>query len=246
MIAEPILAFFLTRHLRKILQKSSVRPEWDKPLQLAMFAILGAFIIQVVFSLETVTIWIWHAVMLLLIAVIFKMSEFHRARNIMTAFLPLVVVFVLKDIIKLLPDRVNETYGGYLNFAVPFSVIWMIVMLIIFNKQSKALEKEHKKARENEEQKQIIAARKTELEVMVAERTFEIMQQKNELEHALVELQTTQAQLIQSEKMASLGELTAGIAHEIQNPLNFVNNFSEVNNELIDEMKDEIDKGNIE
>jgi signal transduction histidine kinase len=69
---------------------------------------------------------------------------------------------------------------------------------------------------------------------------------KKQVEKTLNDLKQAQQQLVQSEKMASLGELTAGIAHEIQNPLNFVNNFSEVSNELLDEMNEEIEKGNIE
>ena len=71
-----------------------------------------------------------------------------------------------------------------------------------------------------------------------------LQNQKTQIQNTLQELRQTQTQLIQSEKMASLGELTAGIAHEIQNPLNFVNNFSDVNTELLTELNEEIDKGN--
>jgi signal transduction histidine kinase len=89
---------------------------------------------------------------------------------------------------------------------------------------------------------------------ILLEETIEELEQKRKaieetntaLSKSLEELKAAQAQLIQSEKMASLGELTAGIAHEIQNPLNFVNNFSDVSTELVDEMNEEIDKGNLE
>ncbi|WP_194775881.1 sensor histidine kinase [Pararhodonellum marinum] len=109
------------------------------------------------------------------------------------------------------------TWWGYLLFAVIFSgIVWAIVQV-----RSNMLKKENRI-----------------LEEKVKLRT-------SQLEKSLNDLKSTQAQLIQSEKMASLGELTAGIAHEIQNPLNFVNNFSEVSAELLMEMEAELDQGDL-
>ncbi|TFZ64965.1 two-component sensor histidine kinase [Hymenobacter sp. UV11] len=85
---------------------------------------------------------------------------------------------------------------------------------------------------QEQEKQQLLASQNDLLEQQVAERTAEVVGQRNRAEATLLELRAAQQQLVQREKMASLGELTAGIAHEIQNPLNFVNNFAEVGAEL--------------
>lgn len=94
----------------------------------------------------------------------------------------------------------------------------------------------------NEQQQQALIQQNLQLEERVKERTIELSQQKESLQVALTDLKKSQLQLIQKEKMASLGEVASGIAHEIQNPLNFVNNFADVSSELLQELKDLLEK----
>jgi two-component system NtrC family sensor kinase len=119
------------------------------------------------------------------------------------------------------------------------NVYWFGIVAGLAFYQKKTLAKQQARRDEEERQLRLAAAHNTNLERLVAERTAALTQQASELQTALAELRATQQQLIQREKMASLGELTAGIAHEIQNPLNFVNNFADVSAELVTELEAE-------
>ena len=140
-------------------------------------------------------------------------------------------VFFRKSLLRPLNyvlEGVKRVNAGELNVEVPVEVKDEIGALAQqFNQMTLSLK------RYSEQMESLVTHRTAELE----RKSNELEQQKRELQHTLDNLKSTQAQLVQSEKMASLGELAAGIAHEIQNPLNFVKNFSEVGVDLVEELR---------
>jgi len=247
MILELIIAFVVVRYLRQSLQTAIQLPKWDRILIGIRSATVGLLVVGVAVPfMKGVAPWLSHGLLLYLVYILYSEKDFSPARPIMLAIAPFIILSIFSEITKLTNEDQFKAWKSFLNLLNGASFVWMIAMYVITTRQKKALDIEKIKTKEEEEKRKVMTSLKAELEVQVAQRTAELTRQKEELQQTLEELKSTQAQLIQSEKMASLGELTAGIAHEIQNPLNFVNNFSEVNTELIAEMKAEIDKGNID
>ena len=244
MIFELIIAILFFRYLRKSMQKPAIQPVWYKAFSIITYASIALIILKFSYSkIDIVGIWLAHLILLYIAYVLFVKKELLSARPLLVAIVPFLFLSIFMDLLKLISNNGYRSWKDVLETTQAFSIIWLFAMWGITYRQRKAIDREKLKTKEEEGQKKMLASLKDQLEVQVQERTAELTRQKEELIQTLDELKSTQSQLIQSEKMASLGELTAGIAHEIQNPLNFVNNFSDVNRDLLAEMKDALAKG---
>ena len=194
---------------------------------------------------DTDTHWLIDAVyvglmVLLAGAVLIRMRALRPARTLLLALAPFALQALARFALFVLPIEVSPfvseliLYGKLADIFWFFSIVWLVVGALVAYKQQTLLQQQ----RLEREVEFRIKARNQELEQLVEERTASLTRQTGELRATLEELRITQNQLIQSEKMASLGELTAGIAHEIQNPLNFVTNFADVSGELLDELEE--------
>lgn len=237
-----LISFFLIQYVRNALQTSNHHPEWDKRLVFARYISIALLVTFYIADTPSWFGWLWHVFMVILVGTIYKKEVFQSLRGVVQSVIPFIIVSILSDLVKAVDRTFYDEYDTYFMTATSFAFVFCFVIWFYAQKQQKILIKEREQRLAEE---QISKAQKESLEYLVAERTHELTVQKEELQKTIEELKSTQNQLIQSEKMASLGELTAGIAHEIQNPLNFVNNFSEVSVELCLELEEEIDKTEI-
>ncbi len=229
--------------IRRTLETSKWLPEWDKLLsRFWMISIVFIGLVQVPW-LKFIGELYEQIVFLIVLITLYMLKERRSARLMALAIVPMVAVYILIGVLRFLFLSFYESYNGYFETAKIFTSLWFLGFGAYASVQNN---NERKQRQKEEERLRLAEARKAELEHLVVERTTELMNQKISLENALAELKEAQVQLVHAEKMASLGELTAGIAHEIQNPLNFVNNFSELSIELGQELLDEIKKPDLD
>lgn len=249
MLSVNIISIILLFTLKRPLGTIQVSEEWKRLFNYGIIAAIALMVIEWIPMPSLISFIASIAGYLLISAIVYITLQFpalEHKKGVIYAWLPIIVISIITEIfVALAPDFYNK-WDSYFETAEAFAFIWAIAMWIINAKQKKNLEKERIRALEKEKELEITEQLKNQFEQQVKARTAELTAQKNELEKIVQELKSTQSQLIHAEKMASLGELTAGIAHEIQNPLNFVNNFSELSNELLVEMKEEIEAGNYE
>jgi two-component system NtrC family sensor kinase len=227
-----LAAFLLIMRLKKVLQASPLFYKWKNLLNYGSWGIMILYAVQQHYFDGITNDIIGTMVLLGVLVFINKEPDFKLFQFYIQAHYPLLAVGIINVLTRLIAPAFHDEWNNYFVFAILGSFAWIYARWANSKKQQEELK--------------IATLRNNELDRLVAERTAELTNQKNELQETVKLLQATQAQLIQQEKLASLGELTAGIAHEIQNPLNFVNNFSEVSMELIDEMEEELNKGDKE
>jgi len=238
------VAVVFARLLRKFLNTAQRAPRWDKILDkiwvpgVVILGLAAVFQLQTKLLDETYLLFVY----LTFIALLLQLRSYKPARTLLLALVPFALYSFFELLLNVVATGFIKEYDDTFDSWQGFSVIWMVTFAFIARNQKRSLETDLLLREKEEQEKLRIATQNTELERMVSERTAALTQQAEALQSALTELRTTQAQLIQAEKMASLGELTAGIAHEIQNPLNFVNNFAEVSVELCQELREEVEK----
>lgn len=240
LVTKGVLTFFIVRFLRSYYDTPTRFPKQDQLLKQSWLIIIPIFVLSGLPGLKFIGDLYFDLFILGGTYLIYKSRYNRNSRALFTAVLPLAIMTVVNRFFKyVLPSIYNEYDDLFFTNAYGFAFCWMMGFGFYTNKQNKVEQAQRKK---DEEDRLRSEAKKQELEYQVAERTAELTQQKNALEETVAELKATQSQLVQAEKMASLGELTAGIAHEIQNPLNFVNNFSELSVELAKELQEELDR----